>query len=151
VLLLAACGSPAPPSTPAPSASPVIASASAAAAPATMGAEVTFRETGLAPRSAVNLVVTADGFADYGCANANGRLAGPSLPVTGQVSALSQLHADGTGELSGSIRLAPPPSAGIECRPDQRQLVTSARYTHLELSDVTNRVRAALSGQVSTP
>jgi ABC-type amino acid transport substrate-binding protein len=129
----------------------VITSVSAAAAPATMGAEVTFRETGLAPRAAINVVVTADGFADYGCADPSGRLAGPSLPVTGQVSALSQLHADAAGELGATLRLAPPPPSGIECRPDQRQLVTSARYTHLELSDVTNRVRAAFSGQVSTP
>jgi len=129
----------------------VIAAAAAAAAPAGMGAEVTFRETGLAPSSAVNVIVTADGFADYGCAGPNGRLAGPSLPVTGQVSALSRLRADAAGELNATIRLAPPPPAGIECRPDQRPVVTSARYTNLELSDVTNRVRLALSGQVSTP
>ena len=112
---------------------------------------MTFRETGLAPRSALNVVVTADGFADYGCANPNGRLAGPSLPVTGQVSALSRFHADAAGELTGTLRLAPPPPAGIECRPDKRQLVTSARYAHLEVADVTNRVRASIGGQVSVP
>ncbi len=152
MLLLAACGSPA--AAPAPAAnspSPVIASATAAAAPETRGADVTFRETGLPPQSAVNVVVTADGFADYGCADASGRLAGPSLPVTAQVSALSHLHADAAGELSATVRLAPAPAAGIECRPDQNRLVTSARYTHLEVSDVTNRVRAVINGEVSAP
>jgi hypothetical protein len=157
LLLLIGCGTPAPAPAAASaspviaSASPVIASATAAPEPETLGAAVTFRETGLPPRSGVNVVATADGFANYGCANASGRLTMPSLPVTGQVSALSHLRADDAGDLTGTLKLPPPPPAGIECRPDERRLVTSARYNHIEVSDVTNRVRAAVGGEVAAP
>jgi hypothetical protein len=53
--------------------------------------------------------------------------------------------------LAGTLLLGPPNAAGIECRAGQAQRVTSARYTNLELADVSNRVRVAISGEVRSP
>jgi hypothetical protein len=122
-----------------------------AADAASRGAIVSFRETGLRAGATVNVTATADGFADYGCADGAGRLVGPSLPVTAPVSALGRLRAGPDGVLAGTLLLGPPNAAGIECHAGQAQRVTSARYTNLELADVSNRVRVAISGEVRSP
>ena len=150
-MAVAACGAPAAaPARPTPAA-PVIASATAAADAGTRGVVISFRETGLGAGAAVTITASADGFADYGCADDHGRLAGPSLPVTAPVSTLGRLRAGPDGELSGTLTLKPPAPTGIECRAGQVQKVTSARYSNLEVSDVSNRVRAAISGEVASP
>jgi len=71
--------------------------------------------------------------------------------VTAPVSTLGRFRAGPDGALAGTVTLAPPGAVGIQCRPGQSQKVTSARYTNLEVSDVSNRVRAAISGEVRAP
>ena len=71
--------------------------------------------------------------------------------MTAPVSTLGRLRAGPDGVLSGTLALAPPAATGIECRAGQVQKATSARYSNLEVSDVSNRVRAAISGEVRSP
>jgi hypothetical protein len=108
---------------------------------------VNFKETGLSSGSVETVELKATGTADYQCFNTGGKhpRAANKETVSSQLSTSGQFTADRSGNIVGSLTLAPPGPGTFTCPPGQ-ELVgpTNVSYTGIVLTDITSGATISL-------
>jgi len=108
---------------------------------------VNFKETGLSSGSTETVQLTATGTADYQCFNNGGKhpKAANKETVSTLLSTSGQFTADKSGNIVGSLTLAPPGPGTFTC-PAGQTLVgpTNVSYTNIVLTDLTSLATISL-------
>jgi hypothetical protein len=108
---------------------------------------VNFKETGLASGSVETVQLNASGTATYQCFNNGGNhpKAGNKETVSKDLVASGQFTANRSGNIVGSLKLAPPGPGSFTC-PAGQTLVgpTNVSYTNIVLTDLTSGATISL-------
>jgi hypothetical protein len=108
---------------------------------------VNFKETGLASGSVETVQLTATGTATYQCFNNGGNhpKAGNKETVSSDLVTSGQFTADRSGNIVGSLTLAPPGPGSFTCPPGQTLVgPTDVSYTDIVLTDLTSGATISL-------
>jgi hypothetical protein len=108
---------------------------------------VNFKETGLASGSVETVQLSATGTATYQCFNNGGNhpKAGNKETVSEDSVTSGQFTADRSGNIVGSLTLAPPGPGSFTCPPGQTLVgPTNVSYTNIVLTDVTSGATISL-------
>jgi hypothetical protein len=108
---------------------------------------VTFKETGLASGSVETVQLTATGTAVYQCFNTGGKhpRAANKETVSEDLVTSGQFTADKSGNIVGSLMLAPPGPGSFTCPPGQTLVgPTNVSYTNIVLTDLTSGATISL-------
>jgi hypothetical protein len=95
---------------------------------------VSFRIAGLGAGDTVNVSLTADGTAAYGCQNKGGNF--PSDPKKTEAAPLgtsTTFTSDRNGNVRGTVRLGPLPTT-LDCPGGQKEVLISVTYTNVVVS-----------------
>src|SRR5262245_47157708 len=95
-----------------------------------------FKMAGLGDNETITIVLSADATATYACKNNGNNF--PSDPkkrtVAGPVSAAGEFTSGQNGQVTGSLTVSPPPSGGLDCPGNQREVLAVVSYTDVSLS-----------------
>src|SRR5262245_7032986 len=95
-----------------------------------------FKMAGLGDNETITITLSADATATYACKNNGNNF--PSDPkkrtVAGPVSAAGDFTSGQNGQVTGSLTVSPPPSGGLDCPGNQREVLAIVSYTNVSLS-----------------
>jgi hypothetical protein len=114
---------------------------------------VSFKEAGLGTNQLINYEANASASATYVCVNKGGGnpSASNKTTVNGPVSATGSFNSGKNGNVTGSLTLTPPPpGSNFSCPSGQKQATASVTYTGVSITDTTNGITEAISGEFST-
>lgn len=98
--------------------------------------DATFKMAGLGDNVTIAITLSADAEATYACKNHGNNF--PSDPkkstVAGPVSSTGEFTSGKNGQVTGSLSVSPPPSPGLDCPGNQREVLVEVSYTNVELS-----------------
>jgi hypothetical protein len=114
---------------------------------------VKFKEAGLASGSVETVTVSATATTTYECVNNGGKNPSASNKTTTatDVSQSGTFTADRSGNITGTLALAPPTAAqlGFSCPPGQTVTFVSVTYANVVIADTTSGASFALGGPFS--
>jgi hypothetical protein len=113
-------------------------------APAGLGVEVTWKESGLWPERVVHTVAMAEARATYVCLEPGQTRAADRQNVSDLVSAEGDFASTKRGFASGSLTLKAPGPGMFSCPPGQRLQLVCAMYTRLTCKDDTSAISSDL-------
>ena len=98
---------------------------------------VNFKSAGLGANQGITITASANAQAIYACKNHGGNF--PQDPkkqeVTGTVSKSDNFSSEKSGNVTGSLTLAPPPStSALACRDDQIPVLAKVTYSQVQVS-----------------